>query len=108
MTLVVITGIEDLLRPSVREPVASCHHAGATIKVCTGDNVLTARSIATQCGIYGWNPTSSSEGLRHLHRRWYHHGGSRFPRSRPTRSSRGLAQSSPEDKKVLVETLRSL
>ena len=52
MILVAITAIEDPLRPGVRDAVASCRHAGVTVKMCTGDNVLTARSIATQCGIY--------------------------------------------------------
>jgi P-type Ca2+ transporter type 2C len=52
MTLIGITGIEDPLRPGVREAVANCHKAGVTVKMCTGDNVLTARSIALQCGIY--------------------------------------------------------
>ena len=52
MTLVAITGIEDPLRPGVREAVATCHHAGVTIKMCTGGNVLIVRPIATQCGTY--------------------------------------------------------
>jgi Ca2+-transporting ATPase len=52
LTLIAITGIEDPLRDGVREAVAKCHKAGITIKMCTGDNVLTARSIALQCGIY--------------------------------------------------------
>ncbi|KAG2361782.1 hypothetical protein BDR07DRAFT_1485475 [Suillus spraguei] len=52
MTLIGIVGIEDPLRDGVREAVADCHKAGVTVKMCTGDNVLTARSIATQCGIY--------------------------------------------------------
>ncbi|KAI0758607.1 hypothetical protein BC629DRAFT_1597920 [Irpex lacteus] len=49
MILIGITGIEDPLRPGVREAVATCHKAGMTVKtVCAGDNlnVLTARSIA--------------------------------------------------------------
>jgi Ca2+-transporting ATPase len=49
MTLIAITGIEDPLRDGVREAVAKCQKAGVTVKMCT---VLTARSIATQCGIF--------------------------------------------------------
>ena len=52
MTLIAITGIEDPLRPGVREAVEKCQKAGVGIKMCTGDNVLTARSIANQCGIF--------------------------------------------------------
>ncbi|KAF9644218.1 hypothetical protein BDM02DRAFT_3263686 [Thelephora ganbajun] len=44
--------MEDPLRPGVREAIAACHHAGVTVKMCIGDNVLTARPIVAQCGIY--------------------------------------------------------
>ena len=100
MTLVAITGIEDPLRHSVREAVATCHHVGVTVKMCTGDNVLTARSIATQCGIY----TAGGIIME----------GSVFRALDPQECLevvprlQVLARSSPEDKKVLVETLRSL
>jgi P-type Ca2+ transporter type 2C len=100
MTLIGITGIEDPLRPGVREAVANCHKAGVTVKMCTGDNVLTARSIALQCGIYTpggiimegpvFRQLSPQERLEIV------------PRLQV------LARSSPEDKKVLVEQLRSL
>lgn len=52
LTLLSVMGIEDPLRPGVRDAVAACQKAGVAVKMCTGDNVLTARSIATQCGIY--------------------------------------------------------
>jgi len=94
MTLVAITGIEDPLRPSVREAVARCHHADVTVKMCTGDNVLTARSIATQCGIYTAGVTIME--------------GPVFRALDPQDRLQVLARSSPEDKKILVETLYSL
>ena len=100
MTLVAITGIEDPLRPGVRDAVASCRHAGVTVKMCTGDNVLTARSIATQCGIYtAGGIIMEGPVFRDLD-----------PKDRMDVVPRlqVLARSSPEDKKVLVETLRSL
>jgi len=43
MTLIAVTGIEDPLRPGVREAVQECQKAGVAVKMCTGDNVLTAR-----------------------------------------------------------------
>jgi len=52
MTLIAITGIEDPLRPGVRQAVQKCQGAGVAVKMCTGDNVLTARSIAYQCGMF--------------------------------------------------------
>jgi Ca2+-transporting ATPase len=100
MTLVAITGIKDPLRPGVRDAVASCHRAGVTVKMCTGDNVLTARSIATQCGIYtAGGIIMEGPVFRDLD-----------PKDRMDVVPRlqVLARSSPEDKKVLVETLRSL
>ncbi|KAI0310974.1 hypothetical protein OF83DRAFT_1153050, partial [Amylostereum chailletii] len=100
LTLVGITGIEDPLRPGVREAVASCSTAGVRIKMCTGDNVLTARSIAQQCGIY----TSGGivmEGpvFRRL---------STEVRRQIVPRLQVLARSSPEDKRVLVDTLKDL
>jgi Ca2+-transporting ATPase len=52
MTLIAVAGIEDPLRAGVRDAVEKCQHAGVGVKRCTGDNVLTARSIANQCGIF--------------------------------------------------------
>lgn len=52
LTMLAITAIEDPLRLGVTDSVTSCQGAGVAVKMCTGDNVLTARSIATQCGIY--------------------------------------------------------
>jgi Ca2+-transporting ATPase len=100
MTLVAVTGIEDPLRPGVREAVATCHRAGVTIKMCTGDNVVTARSIATQCGIYtAGGIIMEGPVFRAL---------DPFERIEVVPRLQVLARSSPEDRKVLVETLRNL
>ncbi|KAL1949633.1 hypothetical protein VTO73DRAFT_8514 [Trametes versicolor] len=100
LTLIAITGIEDPLRPSVREAVADCHRAGVTVKMCTGDNVLTARSIALQCGIYtAGGIIMEGPIFRQLERADLLEVVPRL---------QVLARSSPEDKKLLVETLRSL
>jgi len=98
LTLIGLTGIEDPLRKGVREAVTKCHLAGVTVKMSTGDNVLTARSIATQCGIFTkggiivegpvFRQLSQSEMIEIV------------PRLQV------LARSSPEDKKILVETLK--
>jgi len=100
LTLIAITGIEDPLRPGVREAVATCHKAGVTIKMCTGDNVLTARSIATQCGIYtAGGIIMEGPVFRQLNDK---------DRLDVVPRLQVLARSSPEDKKILVDTLRSL
>ena len=98
LTLVGIVGIEDPLRPGVRDAVSDCAGAGVTIKMCTGDNALTARSIASQCGIY--TPGGIiMEGpvFRQL---------TEEERNEVVPYLQVLARSSPEDKKILVETLK--
>lgn len=100
LTLIAITAIEDPLREGVANAVATCQNAGVMVKMCTGDNVLTARSIATQCGIF-------SKGGIIME-------GPVFRKLTPQQrlevvpNLQVLARSSPEDKKVLVETLKSM
>lgn len=100
LTLVSIVGIEDPLRPGVRNAVATCGDAGVQVKMCTGDNVLTARSIASQCGIFTpggiimegpvFRTLSKQEMMLVV------------PRLQV------LARCSPEDKKILVECLKRM
>ncbi|CAD5220644.1 unnamed protein product [Bursaphelenchus okinawaensis] len=51
MTLVAIVGIQDPVRPEVPEAISRCQSAGITVRMVTGDNINTARAIATACGI---------------------------------------------------------
>eukprot|EP01126_Amoeba_proteus_P006107 TRINITY_DN12117_c0_g1_i3.p1 TRINITY_DN12117_c0_g1~~TRINITY_DN12117_c0_g1_i3.p1 ORF type:complete len:1028 (-),score=226.41 TRINITY_DN12117_c0_g1_i3:124-3207(-) len=51
LTLLAIVAIEDPIRPEVPDAVKNCQRAGITVRMLTGDNVLTAKNIATQCGI---------------------------------------------------------
>ncbi|CAJ0931103.1 unnamed protein product, partial [Mesorhabditis belari] len=51
LTAVAIVGIQDPVRPEVPEAIQKCQHAGITVRMVTGDNINTARSIATSCGI---------------------------------------------------------
>jgi Ca2+-transporting ATPase len=100
LTLICITGIEDPLRAGVRDAVASCGKAGVRVKMCTGDNVLTARSIAQQCGIY----TAGGIIMEGPHFRTLSPDTMKaiVPRLQV------LARSSPDDKRMLVETLKDL
>lgn len=98
LTLIGITGIEDPLRGGVREAVASCRMAGVRVTMCTGDNVLTARSIAQQCGIY--TPGGIIMEGPHLRSLPPDIMKSIVPRLQV------LARSSPDDKRMLVETLK--
>lgn len=100
LVLIGITGIEDPLRDGVRDAVTKCHRAGVTVKMCTGDNVLTARSIASQCGIFTKGGIIM-EGpvFRRLNQQ---------DRMEIVPRLQVLARSSPEDKKILVETLKKI
>jgi len=98
LTLIGITGIEDPLRKGVREAVAKCKNAGVRVTMCTGDNVLTARSIAQQCDIY----TSGGIIMEGPHFRMLSPDVMKAIAPR----LQVLARSSPEDKRILVETLK--
>jgi len=49
--IVALMGIEDPVRPEVPPAVELCQMAGVKIRMVTGDNIMTARSIARQCKI---------------------------------------------------------
>ncbi|KAK4774343.1 hypothetical protein SAY86_009278 [Trapa natans] len=51
LTLLGLVGIKDPCRPGVKGAVEACQQAGVSIKMITGDNVFTAKAIATECGI---------------------------------------------------------
>ena len=77
-----------------------CQKAGVTVKMCTGDNVLTARSIALQCGIYTVGGIIMEGPIfRQLSD---HKMQEVVPRLQV------LARSSPEDEKILVEKLKEM
>ncbi|KAF9387287.1 hypothetical protein CPC16_007129 [Podila verticillata] len=100
LTLVGIVGIEDPLRDGVPEAVLACQRAGVFVRMVTGDNILTAKSIATQCGIY-------TQGGIIME-------GPKFRALSPDEMDaviprlQVLARSSPDDKKILVGRLKAL
>ncbi|GCC30832.1 hypothetical protein chiPu_0009286, partial [Chiloscyllium punctatum] len=51
LTCITVVGIEDPVRPEVPEAILKCQRAGITVRMVTGDNINTARAIATKCGI---------------------------------------------------------
>jgi len=52
LTIIGIVGLEDPVRVEVPEAVRTCQRAGITVRMVTGDNIETARSIARQCNIW--------------------------------------------------------
>eukprot|EP00116_Pleurobrachia_bachei_P000491 sb/3460753/ len=51
LTCISVVGIEDPVRPEVPKAIVQCQGAGVTVRMVTGDNLLTAKSIAKKCGI---------------------------------------------------------
>lgn len=102
MTLVAIFGIKDPLRPTVIDAIKDCNRAGVVVRMVTGDNILTGRAIAKECGIY--KPDQGGIAME----------GPVFRRKSEEELKKlvpnlqVLARSSPEDKRILVRTLKEL
>lgn len=99
MAFLGVVGIQDPIRPGVPEAVAKCHHAGVTVRMVTGDNMVTAKAIATDCGIYTGGIVMEGPRFRTL-------SDAEFDDVLPRLQV--LARSSPEDKRILVTRLREL
>ena len=46
LILIAIVGMRDIPRPEVHDAIESCHKAGITVRMVTGDNIITATAIA--------------------------------------------------------------
>lgn len=99
LVFVGIVGIMDPLRPEVPKAIEQCKTAGIKVRMVTGDNIVTARNIAKNCGIL-------SKGGIVME-------GSEFRRltieqmDRIVPGLQVLARSSPTDKQLLVERLKA-
>ncbi|XP_062016435.1 putative calcium-transporting ATPase 13, plasma membrane-type [Rosa rugosa] len=51
LTLLGLVGLKDPCRPEAKKAVEDCQYAGVNVKMITGDNIFTAKAIATECGI---------------------------------------------------------
>lgn len=100
MVFLGIVGIQDPLRVGVADAVLACQKAGVEVRMVTGDNLLTAKSIAQECNIYteggvliegpAFKKLSRGEKLEII------------PRLQV------LARSSPDDKRELVTLLKDM
>ncbi|CAH0042136.1 unnamed protein product [Clonostachys rhizophaga] len=102
VTWIGIIGIKDPVRQSVPKAVEDCHSASVTVKMVTGDNIETARAIAKECGILKHGELGLVMEGSEFHRLT----GSDCAEA--AKDIRVLARASPEDKRILVKTLRSL
>ncbi|CCG81565.1 putative P-type calcium ATPase [Taphrina deformans PYCC 5710] len=97
MTLVGIVGIMDPLRPGVKQAVLDCQGAGVKVRMVTGDNLTTAKAIATECGIFTGGLVMEGPQFRKL---------STIEMDQVIPRLEVLARSSPEDKQTLVKRLK--
>ena len=100
LTAMCIVGIKDPVRKEVPEAVATCQRAGIRVRMVTGDNIHTARHIARDCGIL-------TEGGLSME-------GPEFRKMDEEElfemlpKLQVLARSSPQDKYILVQTLKKM
>ncbi|KAJ3222791.1 Calcium-transporting ATPase 10, plasma membrane-type, partial [Clydaea vesicula] len=95
-----IVGIEDPVRPEVPDAVKSCQKAGVLVRMVTGDNKVTAKSIAKQCGILTEDGVvMEGPEFRKL---------SQSAMDALVPNLQVLARSSPMDKQILVNCLKRI
>lgn len=93
-------GIRDPLRLEVIDSVKKCQDAGVFVRMVTGDNFLTAKAVAAECGIYsGGGIAMDGPTFRKL---------SETQLDEVIPRLQVLARSSPEDKLLLVNRLRAM
>ncbi|XWS31515.1 hypothetical protein CRYUN_Cryun23aG0082900 [Craigia yunnanensis] len=103
LTLLGIVGLKDPCRPGVKNAVEACQSAGVGIKMITGDNVFTAKAIATECGILGPDyHEESGEVVEGIEFRNY----TPDERMEKVDKIRVMARSSPFDKLLMVQCLK--
>ena len=100
MVFLGIVGIQDPLRIGVADAVRSCQNAGVYVRMVTGDNLLTAKAIAEECGIYKpGGVVMEGPEFRKL---------SKTQMDQTIPRLQVLARSSPDDKRILVKRLKEL
>ncbi|EGE03235.1 P-type calcium ATPase [Trichophyton equinum CBS 127.97] len=100
MVFLGVVGIQDPLRAGVADSVLQCQKAGVFVRMVTGDNIMTAKAIAQECGIF--TPGGLAIEGPVFRKLSSHQMNQVIPRLQV------LARSSPEDKRVLVAQLRKL
>nr|XP_005906386.1 PREDICTED: plasma membrane calcium-transporting ATPase 1 isoform X5 [Bos mutus] len=105
LTCIAVVGIEDPVRPEVPDAIKKCQRAGITVRMVTGDNINTARAIATKCGILHPGEDFLCLEGKDFNRRIRNEKGEieqeRIDKIWP--KLRVLARSSPTDKHTLVK-----
>ena len=100
LTALCVVGIKDPVRKEVPAAVATCQRAGIRVRMVTGDNIHTARHIAQECGIFTEGGVAiEGPALRAM-------TPAQLVAALP--AIQVVARSSPQDKYLLVETLKRM
>lgn len=100
LVLLAIVGIKDPCRPGVGKAVQLCQDAGVKVRMVTGDNIVTARAIATECGILRKGDIAMEGAVF----RAYDYS----KRVKILPKLAVMARSTPGDKLLLVRTLKEM
>ncbi|ESW10749.1 hypothetical protein PHAVU_009G234600 [Phaseolus vulgaris] len=103
LNLLAIVGIKDPCRPGVKDAVLLCQKAGVKVKMVTGDNVKTAKAIAVECGILGSFADATEPNI--IEGKTFR-GLSEAQRDEIADRISVMGRSSPNDKLLLVQSLR--
>lgn len=99
LTWIGVVAIMDPLREGVSDAVRACQNAGVVVRMVTGDNVNTAKAIASKCGIYSGGIVMEGSMFRSL---------STEEKAKIIPELQVLARSSPQDKYTLVKCLKQM
>lgn len=96
---VALVGIKDPVRHQVPRAVRQCQRAGIMVRMVTGDNLATAKTIARECGILTDGIAMEGHEFRSL-------SDAQMERTLPRLQV--LARSTPIDKHTLVKKLKDM
>eukprot|EP01100_Stratorugosa_tubuloviscum_P004636 TRINITY_DN2167_c0_g1_i6.p1 TRINITY_DN2167_c0_g1~~TRINITY_DN2167_c0_g1_i6.p1 ORF type:complete len:975 (+),score=511.82 TRINITY_DN2167_c0_g1_i6:76-3000(+) len=102
--LIGMVGIQDPVRDEVPAAVRRCQGAGITVRMITGDNIITARNIAKKCNIITPEDDENEAAIEGPVMRKL--SDEELDRILPR--LKVMARSSPTDKHRLVKRLRTL
>lgn len=109
LVFICLCGIEDPVREEVPNAIQNCKTAGIVVRMVTGDNAETARSIAIKCGIIEINSNFLTLDSKEFNRIIKNDQGEvvqeKVDRIWPI--LRVLARATPEDKYILVKYMMS-
>nr|XP_015888090.1 calcium-transporting ATPase 12, plasma membrane-type-like [Ziziphus jujuba var. spinosa] len=101
LVLLALVGMKYPCRPKMKEAVKECQNAGVDVKMITGDDVSLAKDIARECGILMDTDEDGAVITGEEFR-----GYSPNKRIDEVDKIRVMACSSPDDKLLMVKTLK--